>query len=84
MKNNLENVNEKGFLWCLMNSDKLDKQISECEEKLEIAFLELHVRTIQSLETDFIDYQHRNWLSVKDYSSSPVQETVIEMNCPRA
>ncbi|KAF7790082.1 hypothetical protein EIP86_001032 [Pleurotus ostreatoroseus] len=42
VKNILENVNEKGFLWCLMNSDKLDKQISECEEKLEIAFLELH------------------------------------------
>ena len=83
VKSILENVNEKGFLWCLMNSDKLDKQISNCEVKLENAFLGLHVRMFRSLENDIIDCPLRTWRSVTGYNSSLVQETVIEMNCRR-
>ncbi|KAJ3554176.1 hypothetical protein NM688_g3244 [Phlebia brevispora] len=38
VKGVLETVNEKGFLWCLMNAEKLDFLIKDCDGTLEKMF----------------------------------------------
>lgn len=44
VKGVLETVNEKGFLWCLMNAEKLDFLIKDCDGTLEKMFRVIYVR----------------------------------------
>lgn len=46
LKSILHTVNEKGLLWCLMNPDRIDILVSDCEQKLEAAFRRTQVKIL--------------------------------------
>ncbi|KAF9472457.1 hypothetical protein BDN70DRAFT_900529 [Pholiota conissans] len=60
VKELIENLNKKGFVWCLLNADKIDGQVQLSREKIQDAFtiFEFHAHfDIASFQADLVRAQ---------------------------
>lgn len=60
MKEILETLSQKGFLWCVMNSGKIDMQVQSSEGKIQDAFNLFEVNLIE--RPQFIGHLSRELL----------------------